>query len=176
MTVSGPPAYWRNAWVTSNIDTEFGVAVVLVTAVSGNEWITWASLPTVIFTRPPKPSFGCWATCRPNWRSAIELFSRSNTRVVNAAWFLSECVYPASIYPLTLIPEASRTLSRVGAGAGLAWARTVAGAANSAETAEARISFFIVGPFVGVRDQAPSARPVPDFLFLPINELVHWTQ
>src|SRR5213593_4792458 len=64
ITVNGPLEYWRKAWVTSNIDVEFagGTAVF----VSGNEWITWASFPTVILTRPPKPSFGCLATCRPN--------------------------------------------------------------------------------------------------------------
>src|SRR6266852_7136854 len=79
ITVNGPVEYWRKAWVTSNIDPVFALVN------SGNEWITWASLPTVILTRPPKPSLGCFATDRPNWRRANELFSRSNTRVENAA-------------------------------------------------------------------------------------------
>ena len=65
--VSGPLAYCAKAWVTSNMD----VADTVVGGVdrglfSGKEWIPCASLPTVILTRPPKPSFGCFATDRPN--------------------------------------------------------------------------------------------------------------
>src|SRR6266702_7405182 len=49
------------------------------------------------------------------------------------------------------MPEASRTLSKVGTAPGLACASTVVGAAKSAETAEARKSFFIAGPFSCVK-------------------------
>src|SRR5437016_5449216 len=69
------------------------------------------------------------------------------------------------------MPEASRTLSRVGTAPGFAWASTVVGAAKSAETAEARKSFFIAGPFSWWKDEPASARPVPDFFWFPINGL-----
>src|SRR5713101_2613522 len=69
------------------------------------------------------------------------------------------------------MPEASRTLSKVGTAAGFAWASTVAGVAKSAETAEARKSFFIAGPFSLWKDEPASAQPMPDFFLFPINGL-----
>src|SRR6267143_7323761 len=146
--VSGPPAYCAYAWVTSNIDEPAPVP-------SGKEWITWASLPTVTLTRPPNPSFGSLETLSPNWCSVKELFWLSNTRgatggggvPIPASTFLSACEYPASMYPFTLMPEASSTCPSVGALA--AWASATVGAANAAETADAMRSFFIERPFVG---------------------------
>src|SRR6266567_8064264 len=69
------------------------------------------------------------------------------------------------------MPEASRTLSRVGTPPGLACASTVVGAAKSAETAEARKSFFIAGPFSWWKDGLGSAQPMPVFFLFPINGL-----
>src|SRR5260221_10610447 len=110
--------------------------------------MNWASDPTVILTTPPKPLVGCLATVSPNWCSTKELFCASNTRNWGvASMFLLAYEYPASRYPLTLMPEASSTCESVGALA--AWASASVGAANAAETADAMRSFFIERPFVG---------------------------
>ena len=48
--------------------------------VSGEEWRTCASLPSVTLTSPPKPVLGCLAICKPTWCSTKSLFRESNTR------------------------------------------------------------------------------------------------
>src|SRR5690242_7493189 len=106
----------------SNIDDpEFGPEG------SGNEWITCASEPIVTLTRPPNPSFGSLETVRPNWCRLKELFWESNTLSENPGgfWmFLFAQLYPASMYPFMLMPEASSTCPRVGT---LACAKAAAG-------------------------------------------------